>query len=189
MAVIGSDDKAGINDVIAESAMSSIMDCEDSVATAWMRRTKFSPIATGLADERHAGGKLRQGGRTITRTLAGDIAYTAADGSTASLKARALMLVRNVGHLMTNPAIHLADGSEIPEGIMDAFMTVTGALADLEARQNSAAGSVYIVKPKMHGPEEVAFASRHFRRCRKDAWSCRQTPSRSASWMRSAAPR
>ena len=159
---IGSGDAAGINDVIAESALSSIMDCEDSVATVdaedkVLAYTNWLGLMRGTLEE-----TFEKGGRTITRRLADDIAYTAADGSAASLKARALMLVRNVGHLMTNPAIRLSDGSDIPEGIMDAFMTVTAALADLKAGRNSAAGSVYIVKPKMHGPDEVAFASEIF---------------------------
>ncbi|MEC8130121.1 MAG: malate synthase G, partial [Pseudomonadota bacterium] len=159
---IGSDDAAGINDVIAESALSSIMDCEDSVATVdaedkVLAYTNWLGLMRGTLEE-----TFDKGGRTVTRKLADDIAYTAADGSAASLKARALMLVRNVGHLMTNPAIRLSDGSDIPEGIMDAFMTVTAALADLKAGRNSAAGSVYIVKPKMHGPDEVAFASEIF---------------------------
>ena len=159
---IGSDDAAGINDVIAESALSSIMDCEDSVATVdaedkVLAYTNWLGLMRGTLEE-----TFDKGGRTVTRRLADDIAYTAADGSAASLKARALMLVRNVGHLMTNPAIRLSDGSDIPEGIMDAFMTVTAALADLKAGRNSAAGSVYIVKPKMHGPDEVAFASEIF---------------------------
>ncbi|MEX0504302.1 malate synthase G [Alphaproteobacteria bacterium LSUCC0719] len=159
---IGRDDAAGINDVVAESALSSIMDCEDSVATV-DAEDKLCAYANWLGLMR---GTLEESftkaGRTVTRRLADDIAYTAADGSAAHLKARALMLVRNVGHLMTNPAIRLADGSDIPEGIMDAFMTVAGALADLKAGRNSAAGSVYIVKPKMHGPVEVAFADEIF---------------------------
>ena len=159
---IGRGDAAGINDVVAESALSSIMDCEDSVATV-DAEDKLCAYANWLGLMR---GTLEEsftkGGRTVTRRLADDIAYTAADGSVAHLKARALMLVRNVGHLMTNPAIRLADGSDIPEGIMDAFMTVAGALADLQAGRNSAAGSVYIVKPKMHGPDEVAFADEIF---------------------------
>ena len=159
---IGRDDAAGINDVIAESALSSIMDCEDSVATVdgedkVLAYANWLGLMRGTLEE-----SFEKGGRTVTRRLAEDIAYTAADGSDASLKARALMLVRNVGHLMTNPAIRLSDGSDIPEGIMDAFMTVTAALADLKAGRNSAAGSVYIVKPKMHGPDEVAFASEIF---------------------------
>ena len=159
---IGRDDAAGINDVIAESALSSIMDCEDSVATVdaedkILAYGNWLGLMRGTLQE-----TFTKGARDVTRKLAEDIAYTAADGSTAHLKARALMLVRNVGHLMTNPAIRLADGSDIPEGIMDAFMTVTGALADLKAGRNSAAGSVYIVKPKMHGPEEVAFAGTIF---------------------------
>ena len=160
--VIGRDDAAGINDVVAESAMSSIMDCEDSVACVdaedkVLAYRNWRGLMDGTLKE-----SFDKGGRTITRQLAEDTAFTAADGSGASLKARALMLVRNVGHLMTNPAIHLADGSEVPEGIMDAFMTVAGALPDLRDGRNSAAGSVYIVKPKMHGPDEVAFADEIF---------------------------
>jgi malate synthase len=159
---IGRDDAAGINDVVAESALSSIMDCEDSVATVdaedkLLAYGNWLGLMRGTLQE-----TFTKGERTVTRRLAEDIAYIAADGRAAHLKARALMLVRNVGHLMTNPAIRLADGSDIPEGIMDAFITVAGALADLKVGRNSAAGSVYIVKPKMHGPEEVAFAGEIF---------------------------
>ena len=159
---IGRDDKASINDVIAESAMSSIMDCEDSVACVdaedkVLAYRNWLGLMKGTLEE-----SFEKGGKVITRRLADDIAFTAAGGETASLKGRALMLVRNVGHLMTNPAIRLSDGSEVPEGIMDAFMTVAGALHDLKAGRNSAAGSVYIVKPKMHGPDEVTFATEIF---------------------------
>ena len=159
---IGRDDAAGINDVVAESALSSIMDCEDSVATVdasdkVLAYGNWLGLMRGTLQE-----TFTKGGKTVTRRLAEDIAYISATGDSARLKARALMLVRNVGHLMTNPAIRLADGSDIPEGIMDAFMTVAGALADLKGGRNSSSGSVYIVKPKMHGPEEVAFAGEIF---------------------------
>ena len=159
---IGCDDKASINDVIAESAMSSIMDCEDSVACVdaedkVLAYRNWLGLMKGTLEE-----CFEKGGKVITRRLADDVAFTAANGEAASLKGRALMLVRNVGHLMTNPAIRLSDGSEVPEGIMDAFMTVAGAMHDLKAGRNSAAGSVYIVKPKMHGPDEVTFATEIF---------------------------
>lgn len=159
---IGSADPAGINDVVAESALSSIMDCEDSVATVdaedkIQSYRNWNGLMRGTLEE-----KFDKNGRTVTRKLADDISYTATDGSQKTLHGRALMLVRNVGHLMTNPAILLDDGSEIPEGIMDAFMTVAGALSDLRDRRNSRTGSVYIVKPKMHGPDEVKFADTIF---------------------------
>ena len=159
---IGRDDGAHINDIIIESALSSIMDCEDSIAAVdsedkILAYGNWLGLMTGTLTE-----QFEKGGRTVSRRLAKDIAYKTPDGGAAQLKARALMLVRNVGHLMTNPAIRMADGHEIPEGIMDAFMTVTAAMADLETKQNSATGSVYVVKPKMHGPDEVAFAGEIF---------------------------
>ena len=155
---IGRDDAAGINDIIVEAALSSIMDCEDSIAAVdaedkILAYRNWMGLMDGTLTE-----AFEKGGRTISRQLADDITYKTASGTDAALKARALMLVRNVGHLMTNPAILMADGSEIPEGIMDAFMTVTAAMPDMQARRNSATGSVYVVKPKMHGPDEVAFA-------------------------------
>ncbi len=160
---IGSHDQAGLADVRLESAMSAIMDCEDSVAcvdaedkvvayTNWLGLMRGDLAAV-----------LDKGGRQVTRRLAADRDFTAPDGGVVSVKGRALMLVRNVGHLMSNPAILDSDGHEIPEGLMDAAITVMAAMHDLNrAGGNSQHGSVYVVKPKMHGPEEVAFAVRTF---------------------------
>ena len=164
---IGSADKAHINDIMLESAISTIMDCEDSVAAVdsedkvlayhnWLGLMKGD-----LSIE------MSKGGKSFTRSLNPDRSYVSPQGDALSLKGRSLMLVRNVGHLMTNPAILLQDGSEIPEGIMDAFMTTLAALHDFARAKdgqasNSTKGSIYIVKPKMHGPEEVAFATEIF---------------------------
>ncbi|MBV1866711.1 MAG: malate synthase G [Marinosulfonomonas sp.] len=160
---IGRDDPAGIADVRLESAMSAIMDCEDSVAavdaeekvqayTTWLGLMKGD-----LAEE------VTKGGKTFTRKLNDDVTYQAPGGGEITMKARALMLIRNVGHLMTNPAILDRDGLEIGEGLMDAMVTTMIAMHDLQRDGgNSAHGSVYVVKPKMHGPEEVAFADEIF---------------------------
>ncbi|OLP60445.1 malate synthase G [Xaviernesmea oryzae] len=164
---IGAADPAGIADVILESAITAIMDCEDSVAAVdaedktLIYRNWLGLMRGDLAEE------VSKGGETFTRRLHPDLCFMAADGSELWLKGRALMLVRNVGHLMTNPAILDSAGHEVPEGIMDAMITGLIALHDIgpEGRKmNSHAGSVYIVKPKMHGPEEVAFASKLFSR-------------------------
>ncbi len=162
---VGQTDPAGISDVWLESALSAIMDCEDSVACV-DADDKVGAYANWLGLMR---GDLTEevvkGGRTVTRRLNPDATYNAAGGGQITVKCRALMLVRNVGHLMTNPAILLPDGTEIPEGIMDAFITTLCACHDLRgARANSAQGSVYVVKPKMHGPDEVAFACTIFDR-------------------------
>ena len=164
---IGSEDKAHINDIILESAISTIMDCEDSVAAVDSEdkvlayRNWLGLMSGDLSIE------MTKGGHSFTRSLHADRSYNAADGGTLTLKGRSLMLVRNVGHLMTNPAILLDGGDEIPEGIMDGFMTTLAAMHDFArasqgATSNSVYDSIYIVKPKMHGPDEVAFACEIF---------------------------
>ena len=155
---IGSADKAHINDVLAESALTSIIDLEDSIAAVdaedkVLTYRNWLELMRGTLTE-----TFEKGGKSLTRRLHSDKPYIAADGQQKQLRGRALMLVRNVGHLMTNPAITMSNGEEIPEGIMDAFMTVAGALPDFADKRNSLTSSIYIVKPKLHGPEEVAFA-------------------------------
>jgi malate synthase len=162
---IGSRDQARLADVRLESAISAIMDCEDSVACVdaedkvlaysnWLGLMKGDLTAD-----------LVKNGKTMTRKLADDRDYTTPDGGTLTLKGRALLWIRNVGHLMTNPAILDAEGQEVFEGLMDAMITVLVAMHDLKKDGgNSARGSVYVVKPKMHGPEEVAFTNDIFAR-------------------------
>jgi malate synthase len=164
---IGRTDPAGISDIRLESALTAIMDCEDSIAAVdaedkvLVYRNWLGLMKGDLTEE------VRKGDRTFTRRLNPDLAFEGPDGRGFKVRSRSLMLVRNVGHLMTNPAIICADGHEIPEGIMDAMVTALIALHDVGPngrRANSAAGSVYIVKPKMHGPAEVAFANELFGR-------------------------
>ncbi len=167
---IGRADAAAVSDVVLEAALTTIMDCEDSVAAVdaadkvLVYRNWLGLMKGDLTEE------VSKGGKTFTRSLNPDIAITTPDGSTENLPGRSLMLVRNVGHLMTNPAILLPDGGEAPEGIMDAAMTAAIALHDIGRegrRMNSRAGSMVVVKPKMHGPEEVAFAVEIFSRVEK----------------------
>jgi malate synthase len=157
---IGRDDPLGLDAVYLEAALSAIMDCEDSVACVDAEdkvgayRNWLGLMRGDLTEE------VSKGGASFTRRLNPDMEFDGPEGR-VTVKGRALMLVRNVGHLMTTPAILLPDGSEIPEGLLDAMVTVLCAKHDLAKAQgprNSAAGSVYVVKPKMHGPDEVAFA-------------------------------
>jgi malate synthase len=162
---VGGQDAAGISDIRLESAMSAIMDCEDSVAAVDAEEKigayrNWLGLMTGDLTE-----QVAKGGKTFTRALNADDSFTAPDGSDVAVKARALMLIRNVGHLMTNPAVLDREGREVGEGLMDALITTLIAMHDLTktgGTRNSVAGSVYVVKPKMHGPDEVAFADEIF---------------------------
>ena len=156
---VGKNDKAFISDIIVESALSTIVDNEDSVAAVdaedkvkcyrnWLGLMKGDLVS-----------EFQKDGKKIVRKLNPDRSYTSKEGERISIHGRALLLNRNVGHLMTNPSIILSDGSEIPEGIMDAFVSSLCALHDFKNKMNSRTGSIYIVKPKMHGPEEVAFTN------------------------------
>ncbi len=162
---IGAQDKAGVADIRLESAISAIMDCEDSIAAVdaedkVLAYANWLGLMRGDLEE-----ELVKDGRTLIRRLAPDFDFIAPDGSEAHLKGRALMLVRNVGHLMTTPAVLDAEDQEVSEGLMDAFLTTLCAMHDLrkaDGPRNSSHGSVYVVKPKMHGPAEVALSCEIF---------------------------
>jgi len=159
---IGQTDNAGVSDILVEAALTTIMDCEDSIAAVdaadkvTVYRNWLGLMKGDLSQQ------MNKGGQSFTRTLNADRQYTDPQGKTLSLKGRSLMFVRNVGHLMTNEAIIDSNGNEIPEGILDAMITSLISLHDVQGNgrfSNTTTGSIYIVKPKMHGPEEVAFAN------------------------------
>nr|WP_286260836.1 malate synthase G [Pseudoalteromonas sp. FE4] len=164
---IGQADKAGLKDVLLEAALTTIMDCEDSVA-AVDAEDKVNVYQNWLGlMQGNLVEAFNKGGKTIERRLAQDRQYQGVNGETLTLKGRSMMFVRNVGHLMTNPAIQDSEGNDVFEGIMDAIITSTAALHDLKGTnslKNSTANSINIVKPKMHGPEEVAFTNTLFTR-------------------------
>ena len=164
---VGKNDKAGISDIIIESAISTIVDNEDSVAAVDSKdKVKCYRNWLGLM-KGDLKTEVQKNNKKFTRKLNPDRIYKSPDGSKITLHGRALLLNRNVGHLMTNPAIILNDGSEIPEGIMDAFFSTLCALHDFKNKKNSRTSSVYIVKPKMHGPEEVKFNNEIFENVEK----------------------
>ena len=162
---VGATDKAGVKDIVLEAALTTIMDCEDSVAAVdaedkALAYSNWLGLNKGTLEE-----TITRGDKSFVRSMNPNREYLAADGSKLTLNGRSLMFVRNVGHLMTNPAILDGDGNEVPEGIMDAVITSLISLHDLKRTgglSNSVAGSSYIVKPKMHGPEEVAFTNQLF---------------------------
>ena len=159
---VGATDKAGIADIVLEAAITTIVDLEDSIA-AVDAEDKLLAYRNWLGVNRgDLEDSFEKGGKMLTRKLAGDREWTAHDGSALTLPGRSTLFVRNVGHLMTNPAILLEDGNEIPEGIMDAVITSAISSHDVKGfgrYRNSRTGSIYIVKPKMHGPEECAFTN------------------------------
>ena len=196
---VGKTDPAGVRDVVLEAAVTTIMDLEDSVSTVDVEDKVLAYRNWLRLMQGTLTGEVQKDGSSLTRTLAGDRAYVGADGSTFTLPGRSLLFIRHVGHFMDTDAVVNGNGQAVSEGTLDAFVTALGKLLDHLRRQeaapdgrrlrNSRTGSMYVVKPKMHGPDEVRLTCPTCSRGSRRRSISRRSPSSWGSWTRSGAPR